>query len=82
MITVFGREDAAEALGVSVETLDKYREKGKLAYRKIGTLVKFTEGDLVAFLDRCVVPVTRLPSGREKLEMAKRATGGGREDTD
>jgi len=76
MVTVYGREDAAEALGVSVETLDRYRERGELAYRKIGTLVRFTEGDLVAFLDSRAVPATRLPP-----DTARTATGGGREDT-
>jgi len=81
MPNVYSKRSAAKALGISTETLDNYREKGKLPWRKIGTRVLFTESDLAAFLDSCAVPATCLPTAREKLEMAKRSGGGNRENT-
>ena len=71
MPTVYSRKTAAKELGVSVETLDRYKDIGKLPYRKIGDRILFTESDLTEFLDNCAVPATCLPSGRE---MAKRRT--------
>ena len=71
MINVFNREKAAKTLGISTETLDRYRKNGKLPYRQIGDRIVFTESDLIAFLDACSVPATVIPSRREKL-----ATGG------
>jgi len=65
MPTVFNRKAAAKELGVSVETLDRYKDNGKLPYRKIGKCVRFTESDLMTFLDNCAVSATRLPSGYE-----------------
>jgi|GEM_PF-2406484 len=81
MLDVYDRASAANALGISLRTLDRYREEGKLPWRGIGKSVRFTKGDLVKFLDSCAVPATSLPSDRERLEMAKRITGGEREDT-
>jgi len=81
MITVFNKTDAAKALRISLRTLNKYHEKRKIPHRNIGDRVLFTEGDLMEFLDNCAVPATNLPSERERLEMAKRITGGERENT-
>ena len=72
MLNVYDKRSAGEALGISEETIDKYRKEGKLPFRKVGTLVRFTEGDLLAFLDACAVPAVSLPSPRQKLEIAKR----------
>ena len=72
---VYNKTTAAKALNISTETLDKYREQGKLPYRKIGDRVIFTESDLLSFLDACAVPATTLPTDRESLEM-KKAVGG------
>jgi len=79
-VTVYNKTSAAKALRISVETLDRYRDMGKVPFRKIGDRVVFTEGDLMAFLDACAVPATRLPTKGEKRNMAKR-TGGKRENT-
>jgi len=73
MPTVYNKAGAAKALGISLRTLNRYKELGKVPFRKIGERVLFTESDLNAFLDNCAVPATDLPSEREKLEMAKRA---------
>ncbi|MCL2191655.1 MAG: helix-turn-helix domain-containing protein [Treponema sp.] len=81
MITVFNKTDAAKALRISLRTLNRYKDEGKLPWREIGRRIVFTESDLEKFLDNCAVPATNLPSDREKLEMAKRITGGKRENT-
>ena len=81
MLNVYNKTEAAKILRISLRTLNKYHEKGKVPHRGIGARVLFTEGDLVSFLDSCAVPATCLPSDREKLEMAKRAGGGEREHT-
>jgi predicted site-specific integrase-resolvase len=75
MNSVYTKKAAAKILGVSAETLDRYRKKGKLPYRQIGDRIVFTECDLVTFLDSCSIPATIIPTDREKLEMAK-AVGG------
>jgi excisionase family DNA binding protein len=74
MTAVYNKTSAARALGISTETLDKYRKRGKMPYHKVGDRILFTEGDLAAFLDLCAVPASVIPTSREKLEMAK-ATG-------
>jgi predicted site-specific integrase-resolvase len=71
MITVFNRTTAALALGISVETIDRYRKMGKLSYRQIGLRIIFTEFDILQFLEACAIPATNLPTNREKLEMKK-----------
>ena len=76
MITVFDKKSAAKTLGISLNTLNRYKKLGKIPYRKIGDRVVFTESDLTAFLDNCAVPATAALSDREKLETAKRAIGG------
>jgi hypothetical protein len=59
MTVVYDKKSAAKALNVSVETIDKCRQAGKLHYRKIGARVVFTEADLAAFLDVCKVPAVK-----------------------
>ena len=44
--------EAAERLGCKVSTLRKWRTRHKgLVYRKIGSLARYTEADLAAFLE-------------------------------
>jgi len=71
MLTVFNKTNAAKALGISVETIDRYRKNGKLPYHQIGDRIIFTESDLAKFLDACAIPATAIPTSREKKEMAK-----------
>ena len=53
---VYSRESAAQVLGVSLESIDLNRKKGKLSYRKVGRRILFTEKDLSSFLESCAVP--------------------------
>jgi excisionase family DNA binding protein len=76
MINVFNKKNAAKILGISTETIDRYRKMGKLPYHKIGDRIVFTESDLTAFLNVCSVPATGSPANRENLGMAKAAGGG------
>ena len=71
MINVFNKKTAARILGISTETIDRYRKNGKLPYHKIGDRIVFTECDLTDFLNACAIPATVIPTAREKLEMAK-----------
>ncbi|MCL2722173.1 MAG: helix-turn-helix domain-containing protein [Treponema sp.] len=52
---VSNKKEAAKLLRVSTETIDRYRKKGKLPYRKIGDRVLFTESDITTFLESCAV---------------------------
>jgi excisionase family DNA binding protein len=65
MPILFTKREVAERLGCSTVTVDKLRRLGKLPYRKIGALVKFTEADLSAFLDRSAVPAPEQPGASE-----------------
>ena len=77
MTTVFSKKSAARALGISVETLHRYKKMRKIPFRQIGDRVVFTESDLNAFLEACAVPATALPTDAERRGMAKRAGGEG-----
>jgi len=70
MPDVYNRKEAARALKISVETLDRYRTAGKLPYHRIGDRVIFTPDDLTKFLDACGVPATAEPTERESKIMA------------
>jgi excisionase family DNA binding protein len=51
---VFKERQAAEALGVSVRTLQRWRVEGRGPhYRKLGKLVAYAEQDLAEFLEEC-----------------------------
>jgi len=75
MINVFNKKTAAKILGISTETIDRYRKNGKLPYHQIGSRIVFTENDLSVFLNACAIPATVIPTNREKLEMTKVAVG-------
>jgi len=76
MTNIFNKRSASKALGISIETLDKFRKKGSLPFHRIGDQIIFTEDDLLAFLKKCSIPATADLSNREKLEMAKATTEG------
>jgi len=75
MPIVYNKASAAKALGISIETLDRYRTKGKLPYRQVGDRILFTEGDLCTFLEMCAIPAKFILTDREKLEIAKAVEG-------
>jgi excisionase family DNA binding protein len=62
---VFDKKQAAAYLRISVETVDKFRETGKLSYCKIGDRVVFRQEHLDEFLDAVTIPAKALPSIRE-----------------
>jgi len=68
---IFTKKEAAQALCISIETLDKYRRQGKISFRMIGDRILFTERDLIDFIESCLIPATVRLSPREKIEMAK-----------
>ena len=78
MPIVYNKENAAKALDISVETLDRLRKSGKLPYHQIRGRIVFTEDDINAFLDACKVPATVIPTDRNKKEMAKAGRRGGK----
>jgi excisionase family DNA binding protein len=71
MPNVYNKQKAAEALGISTETIDRYRKNGKLPFHRIGDRVLFTESDLSAFLDACAISATVKPTEKEKTVIAK-----------
>ena len=75
MQMVFNKIMAAKTLGISTETIDRYRKMGKLPYHQIGDRIIFTESDLTKFLEVCAIPSTNIPTSREKLEMTKAILG-------
>ena len=82
MITVYNKRNAAKVLGISLETLNRYKKMGKVPFRQIGDRVLFNESDLIAFLENCAISATAMPTEREKLNMAKAAMGSNHENTD
>jgi excisionase family DNA binding protein len=52
--------DAAAYLGISPKTLNDWRSAGRGPdYLKIGTLVRYRQSDLDAYLERCTVRTSR-----------------------
>lgn len=48
--------EAAAALGVSIDTLQRVRRAGKIRFRRLGTgrgRIRYTEADLLDYLERC-----------------------------
>jgi len=75
MQQIFNKRGAAQALGVSVETLDRYKKNGRLPFHQIGNRIVYTENDLSTFLESCAIPATAIPTLKEKNAMAKAAGG-------
>ena len=49
------RQEAANTIGISVETLDRFRKEGKIPYRQIGAQIRFLPEDLSEYFKRCAV---------------------------
>ena len=45
------QNEAAEKLGITIQTLISWRKKGKIAFYKIGGAVKFKQSDINKFLE-------------------------------
>lgn len=44
--------EAAEQLGVSVDTMQRERKRGRMPFRKIGGRIKYTPDDLLRYIER------------------------------
>jgi excisionase family DNA binding protein len=53
---VFNRRQAAAYLKISVESIDSLREKGRLAFCRIGKRIVFKQEQLDELLETSVVP--------------------------
>jgi excisionase family DNA binding protein len=65
MALLLDKKKAAEALGLSVVSVDRLRKAGKLPYRQIGGLVKFCQDDIDRYVESAGVNV------RAETEAAK-----------
>ena len=45
--------EVAEYLAVNPETVARERRRGQLPYRKIGGQIRYTDGDIREYLERC-----------------------------
>ena len=68
---IYNKTTFAKILGISTESIDRYRAAGKLPFHKIGKSIRFTESDLIDFLALCAIPAKETPSIREQYEIQK-----------
>jgi excisionase family DNA binding protein len=68
-MAVFNKKEAAQYLRISVETLDRYKDRQKLGFTKIGKRVVFRQLELDKFLESLTVPAKEPPTLR-KQQMA------------
>jgi excisionase family DNA binding protein len=52
--TLWTEAEVAEYLQVNPETVARERRRGRLPFRKIGGVIRFTDGDIREYLERCV----------------------------
>jgi excisionase family DNA binding protein len=69
-MAVFNKRQAAAYCGVSVETLDKYKDSGRLGFTKIGKRILFRQIELDQFLENLTIPAKAPPTLREQQEQA------------
>ena len=62
----FNKKQAAAYCGISVETLDKYRDSGKLGFTRIGKRIVFRQIELDQFLASLTIPAKTPPTLREQ----------------
>jgi excisionase family DNA binding protein len=72
-MAVYSKLEAAKYCGVSVETLDRYKDQEKLGFTKIGKRVVFRQVELDQFLESLTVPATTPPTLREQQIAASAA---------
>ncbi len=49
-------KEAAEKLCISLATIRRERHRERIAYRRVGSSIKYTEADLIEYLDNGKVP--------------------------
>jgi excisionase family DNA binding protein len=62
---VYSKKQAAAYCGISVETLDRYKDSGRLGFTRIGKRIVFRQFELDQFLENLTVPAKTPPSLRE-----------------
>jgi excisionase family DNA binding protein len=63
---VYSKKQAAAYCGISIETLDRFKDQRKLGFTKIGKRVVFRQFELDQFLDSLTVPAKKPPTLREQ----------------
>jgi excisionase family DNA binding protein len=63
---VFNKKSAAEYCGISIETLDRFKDSGRLGFTRIGKRVVFRQIELDQFLAALTVPAKTVPTLREQ----------------
>ena len=58
---------AAKILGVSSCTLRRAVKAGKVPHRRVGGVIRFTEDDLVDYIEACRIGVRGVPEPRVKV---------------
>jgi excisionase family DNA binding protein len=64
-MAVFNKKQAATYCGISVETLDRFKDQNKLGFTKIGKRIVFREQELDQFLESLTIPAKAPPTLRE-----------------
>jgi excisionase family DNA binding protein len=62
---VFNKKEAARYLRISTETLDRYKDSGRLGYTRIGKRIVFRQFELDQFLENLTIPAKDPPTLRE-----------------
>jgi excisionase family DNA binding protein len=63
---IFNKSEAATYCRVSIETLDRYKDTGRLGYTKIGKRIVFRQIELDQFLESLTIPAKEPLSFREQ----------------
>ncbi len=65
---LLSQKEAAEKLGLSPKTLEKWRSIGRprLPYVRLGSAIKYRESDIAKFINDSVVGGEAQPKGRRK----------------
>ncbi len=66
MTALLNKEQVCERLQISRRTLDRLIAERRIAYRKLGSAVRFAEDDVQQYVDGVVVHVAP-PAGRNRL---------------
>jgi len=53
---LFAEKEAAKMLDMSLATIRRVRDSGKIAFRRLGGSIKYTKADLIEYLDNGRVP--------------------------
>lgn len=75
-------KEAADSLGVSIDTIQRMRKRGDIAFRKIGGRFKYTAEDLREYIDnQRVGPCQKTTSELQNSEISGYQSAPGRHST-